>query len=101
MAFLETFPSLKTNRLNEGVNRLLTAAVGFLGWTREVQVWQCQQVAGKEVRLASAKCTKCDDISVLSSFFLQAPVLSSSFSAKCHRIASKLFSVRDAVLWGH
>lgn len=54
VAFLETAPSLMANRLNEGVNRLLTAVVGFLGWRQEVQVWQRQQVAGKEVWLASA-----------------------------------------------
>lgn len=53
VAFVETFPSLRDNRLNDGVNRLLTAVVGFLGWREEAKVWQCQRVAGKKVRLVS------------------------------------------------
>lgn len=53
VAFVVTFPSLRDNRFNDGVNRLLTAVVGFLGWSEEVKVWQCQQVPGKKARLIS------------------------------------------------
>lgn len=53
MAFVGTFPSLRDNGFNDGVNRLLSAVVSFLGWREEVGVWQCQQVPGKKTPLVS------------------------------------------------
>lgn len=81
MAFGETFPSQRDNGFNDSVNRLLSSVVSSLGWREEFGVWQCQQVLGKKKPLVST--LNVTAFLFLSSYFLWALVLSSSFIAEC------------------